>query len=124
MAFCISETIVSCLGFPGEAYAYPGAPGAKGQPGDSGYPGLSLKLSDPNLTLLPMSLSRLSYQYSLFVSPPGGPGNTGAQGDSGLPGSPGYPGTKGAPGEGGQPGITGDKYNSLLFSGFCLLMQS
>lgn len=31
---------VSCLpGLPGEAYAYPGAPGAKGQPGDAGFPG-------------------------------------------------------------------------------------
>lgn len=33
------EKNVFCLGLPGEAYAYPGAPGAKGQPGDAGFPG-------------------------------------------------------------------------------------
>lgn len=65
-----------------------------------------------------MSLGRLSYEYSLLVSLPGGLGNNGAPGDSGLPGSPGYPGTKGAPGGGGQPGITGEKSHSLL-----LMMQ-
>lgn len=70
-----------------------------------------------------MTLGRLSYQYPVFISPPGGLGNNGAQGDSGLPGSPGYPGTKGAPGEGGQPGITGEKYHSLLLSGFSQSMQ-
>lgn len=124
-----TQTLCSSSGLPGDTFGYPGGPGAKGQPGDAGFPG-ETRLLKTRLLQEPQGfrflfvkkeppIQALSFHEpshrSIKTNPhlggclsTGGRTVDGLPGDNGFPGAPGFPGAKGTPGEAGRPGIMGE----------------